>query len=178
MHFIYGEKIYMIHNFNGISPEILYIKVMFSIDVLPWVDHWVIFIYRGKFQDYLGLTCVFWNGCVLHKGYVTGTRSQAPEGSSVTEVRFVVAGRASQILSRGAICKQTQQTTRCSHTPHDSDTSLHLKTFNSSQPLRSKFTFSTVTVLTIKLRPCGNGWRWHVPSKRRHTLTKLYGVRT
>jgi hypothetical protein len=73
----------------------------------------------------LGLTCVFWNGCVLHKGYVTGTGSQAPEGSGVSEVRFVVAGRASQILSRGAIYEQReseiQHVTCCSHTPHYSD---------------------------------------------------------
>lgn len=28
MHFIYGEKIYMIYNFHGLSPEIIYIKVL------------------------------------------------------------------------------------------------------------------------------------------------------
>jgi hypothetical protein len=113
--------------------------VMLSVSVLPRTDVCAIFLYGGQFWDYLGLTCVFWNSCVLHKGYVTGTGSQAPEGSSVAEVWFVVAGRAPQILSRGAICEWESGIQHiacqlcCLHTsPYASDTRLHLKTRNIS----------------------------------------------
>jgi hypothetical protein len=83
-------------------------------------------------------------------------------------------------LSRGAVCEQReseiQHVTSCSHSPCYSDTSLHLKTRNISAPLWWRFTFPTITVLTVKLRPWSNGWRQHVPSKRRYPLTILYGV--
>jgi hypothetical protein len=152
--------------------------VLFSIAILPWIDLWAIFIYRGKLQDYLGLTCVFWNRRVLHKCYVTGTWSQAPEGSGVSEERFVVAGRASQILCSGAIWEQreseTQHITNCSHTPYDSDTSLYLKALNISEPL----CFPTITALRVKFRPGDNGWRQHVTSKRWYALTIKHGVST
>jgi hypothetical protein len=66
--------------------------VMSSISVFSWIDVCVKFVCGSKFRDNLGLTCVFRNSRVLHKGYVTRTGSQAPEGPSVAEVRFVVAG--------------------------------------------------------------------------------------